>query len=121
MPWFILLIMVHKRRRKGEDMAVTPTAQTEGKDFNYFVEVSVSGTSAFPAAAQAFSKFRGARRMLFVCTTGSVTYSFNGRNVHGKMNSSDASSQLNFGPRQEDKVFFYGTGTVQVHMWQSNY
>lgn len=102
-------------------MAVTPTAQTAGMDFNYFAEISVSGTSSFPAVAQAFSKFRGARRMLFVCTSGSVTYSFNGNTVHGKMDSSDASNKLNFGPRQEDKVWFYGTGTVQVHMWQSNY
>ena len=92
--------------------------QNIGKDFNYYKEVTVTGVADFTEECQAFSKFRGARRMLFVCTAGSVEYSFNGNTVHGAMDSALAqSAQLNFGPRQEDKVWVRGTGTVQIHMW----
>ena len=91
--------------------------ETRGKDFNYFEEVTISGVGSFPTTPDAMSRFRGSRRMMFVCTAGSdIAYSFNGTTVHGKM---VADQIFNFGPRNEDKVFFTGTGTVQVHMWQA--
>ena len=99
-------------------MAVQPTAQTAGKDFNYFKEITISGLTDFPSVAQAFAKFRGARRMMFVCTDGAVEYSFNGNTLHGSMDTTKASAILNFGTRMEDKIWFRGTGTVQVHIWQ---
>jgi len=47
-------------------MVVQANKQTVGKDFNFFKEVVVSGVSDFPDQAQAFMKFRGTRRMIFV-------------------------------------------------------
>lgn len=100
-------------------MVVQANKQTVGKDFNFFKEVVVSGVSDFPDQAQAFMKFRGTRRMIFVCTAGSVEYSFNGNTLHGKMDSSlPQSAQLDFGTRMEDKVWVRGTGTLEVHAWQ---
>lgn len=94
---------------------------TKGADFNFYEEVTVSAVADFPEEPQVFMKFRGNRRMLFVCTSGSVEYSFNGNTLHGVTDSATASNQLNFGPRMQDKIWFRGTGTVQVHAWQTNF
>lgn len=87
--------------------------ETRGKDFNYFI--TATAESDFTTDPQAYSTFRGARRMMFVGVTGTnVEYSFNGVTVHGRISSGQI---FNFGPRAEDKVWFKGTGTVDVHMW----
>jgi hypothetical protein len=91
--------------------------QEEGKDFNFFAEISVSGDGYFTEEPQAFIKFRGPRRMLFVCRSGDIYYSFNGNTVHGRMISGEPSEKLFFDVRGEDKIWVRGSGTIQIHAW----
>ena len=102
-----------------EDSLGPPGPITVGKDFNFYQEITVSGVTEFPTEPQAVMGFRGQRRILFVCTSGSVEFSFNQGILHGAMNASNASNQLNFGPRQQDKIWIRGTGTIQIHAWQA--
>jgi hypothetical protein len=87
-----------------------------GKDFNFYQRVSVTSGS-FPTTDgyNVLIKFRGPRRMMFVCTSGTdIEYSFNGNTVHGRIS---ANQIFNFDVRNEDKIWFKGTGTVDVHAW----
>lgn len=89
--------------------------ETRGKDFNYFKTVTVSGLSDFATDPHVLTTFRGARRMMFVCPSGTnVEYSFNGTTVHGRIS---ADQIFNFDGRNEDKIWFRGTGVVDVHCW----
>ena len=89
--------------------------ETRGKDFNFFQEISISGVSDFTEDPDVQIAFRGARRMMFVCRSGTdVEYSFNGTTLHGKISSGE---QFNFDVRGEDKIWFRGTGDVHVHAW----
>lgn len=98
--------------------------ETRGKDFNFFATVDgytgvIDGYSSdgydFPINPQVTTGFRGARRMMFVGVSGTnVEYSFNGTTVHGRIS---AGYVFDFGPRAEDKIFFRGQGTVDVHIW----
>lgn len=86
-----------------------------GKDFNYFKIVTVSGVADFPVNPQVITLFRGPRKMMFRCVSGTnVEYSFNGTTTHGRISANET---FNFGSRGEDKIFFKGTGTVDVHIW----
>lgn len=88
--------------------------ETRGKDFNFFQVVTVA-VSDFTTEPDVQMAFRGPRRMMFVCGAGSdVEYSFNGTTVHGRISSNE---QFNFGPRNEDKIWFKGNGEVDVHSW----
>jgi hypothetical protein len=91
-----------------------------GTDFNHYEEVTVSGASEFPDDAQVEIRFRGPQRLMFICTSGSPEYSFNGNTVHGVMSTSAPQNFFNFGPRDNKKIWFKGTGTVRVHAWQSH-
>jgi hypothetical protein len=90
--------------------------ENRGKDFNYFSSVVVDISDGyFPESPQVQTAFRGARRMMFVCAAGTnVEYSFDGQHLHGRISSDQI---FNFGPRAEDKIFFRGSGTVDVHIW----
>jgi hypothetical protein len=90
--------------------------KTFGKDFNFYQEEIVTN-SDFPSEPQVFMKFRGSRRMIFVCPAGAVEYSFNGNTVHGKVASGEPSEKLDFGTREGDKIWLKGSGTIQVHAW----
>lgn len=90
--------------------------QTKGKDFNFYQEEAVA-VADFPTEPQIFMKMRGPRRMIFICTTGSVEYSFNGNTLHGVTTSGEPSEKLEFDVRGEDKIWLRGTGTIQVHAW----
>lgn len=87
-----------------------------GKDFNYFKSVVVNITDGyFPTEAQVQTAFRGARRMMFVCAAGTnVEYSFDGLHLHGRISNAQI---FNFDIRAEDRIYFRGTGTVDVHIW----
>lgn len=88
--------------------------ETRGKDFNYFLTVVSPGVD-FTEDPQVLMTIRGARRMMFVGIAGSnVEYSFNGTTVHGRIS---ANQIFNFDVRGEDKVWFRGSGTVDVHAW----
>jgi hypothetical protein len=91
--------------------------QTVGKDFNFYTEITVSGQATFNTEPDAFIKFRGPRRMIFICTSGDVDYSFNGDTMHGKVVSGQPSEKLEFDARMEDKIWVKGTGTIQIHAW----
>jgi hypothetical protein len=93
--------------------------QNNGMDFNFFATVVASNPGPFPLAANTapdvLMAFRGPRRIMFVGVAGSnVQYSFNGNNVHGRIS---AGQIFNFDVRNEDKIWFIGTGTVDVHAW----
>jgi hypothetical protein len=90
--------------------------QERGKDFNFYLEVVVAD-GYFPAEPQAFMKFKGPRRMLFVCPSGDIEYSFNGNTLHGKMVANEPSEKLDFDARMEDKIWVRGNGTIQIHAW----
>lgn len=88
--------------------------ETLGKDFNYFGIITATGAN-FTVEPQVLTRFRGARRMMFVGVSGTnVEYSFNGATVHGRIS---ANQIFNFDVRGEDKIWFRGTGVVDVHAW----
>ena len=92
--------------------------ESRGKDFNFFQTVTATSGS-FPLAEgtdpDVQMAFRGARRMMFVCVSGSnIEYSFNGNTVHGRISSGQI---FNFDTRAEDKIWFRGSGEVDVHAW----
>lgn len=92
-----------------------------GTDFNHYQEVTVSGVSDYPDNAQVIIRFRGAQRLIFVCTSGTdVEYSFNGNTTHGVMSDTAPEDIFNFGPRDNKKIWFKGTGTIRVHAWQTH-
>lgn len=92
--------------------------ETLGKDFNFFQVVAVTAGS-FTVDPDVQIAFRGARRMMFVCPAGTnVEYSFNGTTVHGRISSGQI---FNFDIRGEDKIWFQGSGTVDVHAWHVGY
>lgn len=88
--------------------------ETVGKDFNYFGIITASGAN-FTEDPQVLMRFRGARRIMFVGVSGNnVEYSFNGSTIHGRIS---ANQIFNFDIRGEDKIWFRGTGVVDVHAW----
>jgi len=91
--------------------------QDKGKDFNFYQEVTVAAVAAFTEEPDFFMAMRGPRRMIFVCPSGDVEYSFNGNTVHGHMVSGEPSEKLDFDVRMEDKIWLRGTGVLQVHAW----
>lgn len=90
-----------------------------GKDFNFF-QVVIASSGTFPldpiSNPDVLMRFRGARKIMFRCTSGTnIEYSFNGNTVHGRISANEI---FNFGTRMEDKIWFRGTGSVDVHAWQ---
>lgn len=89
-----------------------------GKDFNFYQRV-IAGAGSIPVpdgtSPDVTMTIRGARRIMFVGVAGSdVEYSFNGNTLHGRISSGQI---FNFDIRGEDKIWFRGTGTVDVHAW----
>jgi hypothetical protein len=92
--------------------------ETVGKDFNFFQTVTATA-GTFPVALgtdpDVQMALRGARRIMFVGVSGTnVQYSFNGQVVHGRIS---AGQIFNFDVRAEDKIWFRGSGVVDVHAW----
>ena len=88
-------------------------------DYNFYKEVVVASGS-FPAvtAPQVIINFRGGNKLIFVCTAGSVEYSFDGSTLHGAMSTAGNDAILNFGLREGKTIYFRGAGTVRVHAYQ---
>ncbi len=92
---------------------------SNGHDFNYYEEISVAITDGyFPSIPQAIVRFRGGGDLMFVCKSGSLTYSFNGYTTHGAIDSAGPDDLLYFTNRPNKKIWFKGTGTVRVHAWR---
>lgn len=81
----------------------------------HFTIVSVSGLAAFPATAQVINPIRNPLNLMFVCSSGTnVEYSFDGVTTHGRIS---ANQSFTFLTRNEARVWFKGTGVVDVHAW----
>jgi hypothetical protein len=84
------------------------------RDFNFFK--TGTSTASFTVASDVLMNFRGPRSMMFVCVSGTnVEYSFDGVTVHGRISTGQI---FNFGPRNEDKIWFRGTGVIDVQSWR---
>jgi hypothetical protein len=93
-------------------------AENLGRDFNFFQTVTATAGS-FPVGANVDPDvqitIRGAHRIMFVCVSGTnIEYSFNGNTVHGRISQDQI---FNFDIRAEDKIWFRGSGEVDVHAW----
>lgn len=94
---------------------------TQGVDYNYYKEISISSVTDFPDAPQVIIYFRGPQRLMFICTSGTdIEYSFNGNTTHGKMSATTPQNIFEFGPRDNKKIWFKGTGDIRVHAWQTH-
>lgn len=81
----------------------------------HFQTVTVSGVGAFPAQAQVINPIRNPLSIMLVCSSGTnVEYSFDGETVHGRISANQSFTFLN---RNEARVWFKGTGVVDVHAW----
>jgi hypothetical protein len=91
-----------------------------GTDFNHFQELSIN-TVDYPDDnnPQTVIRFRGPQRIILICTSGSVYYSFVGQQGrdHGKMTAGEPSEKLEFETRAGKKIYWRGTGDVEVHAW----
>jgi hypothetical protein len=90
---------------------------TVGKDFNFFAEESFSSVTEYPDEPQMSWGIRGPLKIMFICTSGELYYSFNGNTDHGKVAAAEPSEKLEFGTRQASMVWWRGTGDVEVHVW----
>lgn len=87
--------------------------------WNYF-EVITVGSSSFPATPQVNFEFLSQGFALLNRGSNTIEYSFDGTNVHGDLNPSDASAGMTFDHRVESKIWFRysgGTSTVRVEAW----
>ena len=97
-------------------------AITNGKDFNFYAEVTVANTASFPAEEQVFINIRGQRGLILHNTGGAeVTYSFNGNTVHGKLTAAGGAAAIKqFDNRPVSKIWFYcasGSNVVRIEAW----
>lgn len=97
------------------------TAKIEGKDFNYFRKITVSGAS-FPTDADVVIPIRG-RVSLTLNNEGSgvVEYSFNGTNLHGDMTPGEGSENLKFEDRQVAFIWLRlksgAASSIRIEAW----
>ena len=91
---------------------------TQGVDFNHYQQ-EVLASASFPEDAQVIIRFRGPQKLIFVCTAGSVEYSFNGNTVHGVVTTSSPDDKLDFGFRPGKKIWLRGTGTIRIHAYNA--
>ena len=96
-------------------MAVTDPI-TQGVDYNHYQEETLA-SATFPEACQVLIRFRGPQKLVFICTSGFVEYSFNGNTLHGRVQASTADSKINFGLRPGKKIWLRGTGTIRIHAY----
>jgi len=87
--------------------------------YNYFDVVSVADTN-FPAEPQVNFGFNSQGFILLNRGSATVEYSFDGENVHGDLNPTDATVGVAFDGRVECKIFFRAASTpqtVRVEAW----
>lgn len=79
---------------------------TWGKDFNFFQKVAVSTVGTFNTNCDVVITFTTQGLMLLNLGSGVVEFSFNGTQVHGELNSANASAGLSFDNRVVSKIWF---------------
>jgi len=92
---------------------------TYGRDFNYYQKMDMV-SSSFATNADVAITFPTYTVRFDLETTGVVQYSFNGTDIHGEMDSAQASKSLLFENRQVCKIWFKlvsGSGTVRIEAW----
>lgn len=91
-----------------------------GHDFNFYQKVSVTASGSFNSNYDAIITFSTQQVNFSLESTGVIEYSFNGNTVHGQMDSTKNSANLQFPNRVVSKIWFRlvsGTGTVRVEAW----
>lgn len=90
---------------------------TDGKDFNYFQNIVIGASAAFPNDPQAQITFRGPQKLRFDLVAGaSLEYSFNGNTVHGDMTAATNTATLDFHVRNNKLIWFRSTGGATVRV-----
>ncbi len=92
---------------------------TQGKDFNFYQEVTVTNAS-FPHDADVEFNFRGQQSFSLVIESGTrVEYSFNGNTLHGSLVAGTATEAIMFDNRRVSRIWFRttSTSTVRVEAW----
>lgn len=89
--------------------------------YNYFSEITVDGYD-FPTTPQV--EFGFITQGISLLNRGNfiIEYSFDGTNVHGDLNSADASYNMMFNNRLESKMWLRavdGYGELRVEAWGS--
>lgn len=90
--------------------------------YNYFSVISVDGYD-FPTSPQVNFDFISQGFLFLNRGDHTIEYSFDGTNLHGDLNPSDASSGLVFDDRFENKVWFRaldGYADVRVEAWKGS-
>jgi hypothetical protein len=91
-----------------------------GKDFNFYQKIAVTASGSFSTNCDIVIPFSTQQLNLSLESTGVIEYSFNGNNIHGQMDSTKNSANLQFPDRVVSKIWFRlvsGTGTVRVEAW----
>lgn len=96
-------------------------AISQGKDFNFWAEKTVT-SAVYTADADCIFNFRGQRGFsLFIQGGGTVEYSFNGNVAHGKLVLGSSRAFVQFENRRVSKVWFRvvagGAATIWVEAW----
>lgn len=94
---------------------------TQGKDFNFWTEKTVT-SSSYTTDPDVVFNFRGQRGFsLFIQGGGTVEYSFNGNVAHGKLVLGSLRAFVQFDNRRVSKIWLRvvsgGTATVWVESW----
>lgn len=75
-------------------------------------------TANFPAfSAPQVALESAAQQLKFKATTNPVDFSFDGKNVHGTILPADG--LVSFEGVNKSKIWFKGTGTIQVYAWHA--
>lgn len=99
-----------------------PGPIVNGKDFNYFSQISTS-SGVFGVNPDVQISFRGTNQRLrldIISGSGIVSYSFNGNTVHGILTPSTTYNYIDFGIRSSKLIWFKtstGTSVIRVEAW----
>ena len=100
-----------------------PGPITNGKDFNFFQQITIS-SSTFLSNADVVFNFKGEAGLnLFIQSGGPISYSFNGTTTHGKLILATSRDFLQFDNRRVSRIWFKldsgSPATVMVEAWGS--
>lgn len=91
-----------------------------GQDFNFYQKLAVTASGSFNTDCDVMITFPTQQVNFSLESTGVIEYSFNGNTIHGQMDSTKNSANLQFPNRVVSKIWFRlvsGAGTVRVEAW----